>query len=76
MDALKMPPIDHRGRPLAADGLPLGGLATVAEVATVTGLSNSTIRNHIQDGVVPHRRFGRSIRVAWADVRKTYGEPQ
>ncbi|MFO1000878.1 MAG: hypothetical protein U0936_11090 [Planctomycetaceae bacterium] len=34
---------DEKGRPIAADGYPLTGLASVAEVVAATGLSRSQI---------------------------------
>jgi excisionase family DNA binding protein len=38
-------------------------LVTVAEAASRLGVSEVTIRRHVRSGRLPHKRFGRSIRV-------------
>jgi len=63
---------DESGRALAADGMPLGGLATVAEVVTATGLSRSKIYDLINAGELQVKRFGRSVRVPWPIVRHVF----
>jgi excisionase family DNA binding protein len=68
---------DERGRPCAADGWPISGLATVQEVASVSGLAPSTIYQMIASGELESRRFGRSLRVPWSLVRSMFlDEPQ
>ncbi len=54
---------DESGRILGDDGLPLGGLASVNEVVSTTGLSRSKVYQMIDDGTLPVKRFGRSVRV-------------
>ena len=63
---------DESGRLLAPDGWPVGGLATVNEVVTATGLSRSTIYQMIDTGDLTVRRFGRAVRVPWATVRTVF----
>ena len=60
---------DEKGRPIAADGYPLSGLASVAEVVTATGLSRSQIYNMINRGEILTKRFGRSVRIPWQVLR-------
>lgn len=60
---------DEKGRPIAADGYPLTGLASVAEVVAATSLSRSQIYNMIQRGDLRTKRFGRSVRVPWQLLR-------
>ena len=60
---------DEKGRPVAADGYPLTGLASVAEVVAASGLSRSQIYNMIQRGELRTKRFGRSVRVPWQLLR-------
>ncbi len=60
---------DEKGRPIAADGYPLTGLASVAEVVAATGLSRSQIYAMIQRGDLATKRFGRSVRVPWQLLR-------
>jgi excisionase family DNA binding protein len=61
---------DEKGRPIAADGYPLTGLASVAEVVAATGLSRSQIYAMIQRGDLATKRFGRSVRVPWHLLRE------
>lgn len=56
---------DESGRILGDDGLPLGGLASVGEVVSTTGLSRSRVYQMIDDGTLPVKRFGLSVRVPW-----------
>jgi len=41
---------------------------TVAEIAQILKLNQQTVRNWIQDGVLPATRVGRRVRVRWRDV--------
>ena len=65
---------DESGRLLAADGWPLGGLATVTEGVQASGLSRSKIYDMITVGDLQTRRFGRSVRIPWRDVRAVFLE--
>jgi excisionase family DNA binding protein len=60
---------DEKGRPVASDGYPLSGLATVAEVVAATGLSRSQVYAMIHRGDLATKRFGRSVRVPWQLLR-------
>jgi excisionase family DNA binding protein len=61
---------DDRGRPIAADGYPISGLATVDEAAAAMALSRSQIYAMIQRGELQAKRFGRACRVPWSAVRE------
>lgn len=63
---------DERGRPIADDGYPLAGLASVREVANASALSVGAIYLMINSGELESRRFGRSVRVPWQAVRETF----
>ena len=63
---------DESGRLVGEDGLPLGGLATVMEVVTATGLSRSKVYDMIDSEELPVKRFGRSVRVPWQTVREVF----
>lgn len=63
---------DERGRLIAEDGLPAGGLATVADCVAVSKLCRSKIYDMIQSGELPAKRFGRCVRVSWEDVRRVF----
>ena len=63
---------DERGRPVAQDGYPTAGLASVREVASASSLSVGQIYAMINAGQLPSKRFGRSVRVPWAAVRKSF----
>jgi len=65
---------DESGRLLAADGYPVGGLATVKEVVAATKLSKSAVYQMIGDAELPVKRFGKSVRVPWATVRSVFLE--
>jgi excisionase family DNA binding protein len=60
---------DERGRPIAEDGYPTGGMASVEEASTVSGLSTGMIYKLSQNGELECRRFGRTIRIPWAALR-------
>ncbi len=64
---------DKSDRVLGADGLPLGGLATVGEVVSTTGLSRSKVYDMIATDSIEVKRFGRSVRVPWHVVRRMVG---
>lgn len=66
---------DEKGRPVAEDGYPMGGLATVAEVVAATGLSRTSLYDMIQAGELPVRRIGRCVRISWEIVRETFLSP-
>lgn len=66
---------DERGRPIAEDGYPISGLATLPEVAAASGLSRSKLYTML-DREIPTRRFGRSLRVEWAVVRRLFLAPR
>ena len=63
---------DEFGRVVADDGWPKSGLATVAEVVAISGLSRSKIYNLMRDGTLETRCFGRSRRMTWSSVRATF----
>jgi len=63
---------DERGRPIAEDGYPLGGNATIAETAAASGLSASKIYLMINRGELRAQRHGRSVRVPWQAVREQF----
>ena len=60
---------DERGRPIAEDGYPTAGLATVEEAATAASLSRGMVYKLAQSGELECRRFGRTIRIPWAALR-------
>lgn len=62
---------DERGRPIGEDNYPISGLASVAEVALVSGLSVGLVYKMIHAGELESRRFGRSVRVPWAALRES-----
>lgn len=61
---------DDRGRPIAADGYPISGLATVEEAAAAMALSRSQIYAMIQRGELQAKRFGRACRIPWSAIRE------
>ena len=63
---------DESGRLLGPDGWPVGGLASVHEITTATGLSRSAVYKMISDRKLPVKRFGRSVRVSWQVVRSVF----
>ena len=67
---------DEKGRPIAADGYPISGLAHAKTIAAIPDLSVSTIYAMIASGELESRPFGRSRRVPWAAVRKMFLETQ
>ncbi|GAB5444941.1 MAG: hypothetical protein Fues2KO_52900 [Fuerstiella sp.] len=64
---------DDLGRPIAADGWPVGGLATVKELVAFTGMSRGKLYVML-DGPIPSIRIGGNRRVDWRIVRKLFGE--
>lgn len=66
---------DDKGRAILGDGYPAGGLATIDEVASFSGLSRSKVYSML-DREIPTRRFGRSRRVEWSVVRRLFVTPQ
>lgn len=63
---------DEKGRPLADDGWPVSGLATVAEVCAASSISRSQVYAMLQAGKLPSRQFGRSRRIPWSIVREVF----
>ncbi len=63
---------DERGRPIAGDGYPLGGNATVAETSAAGSLSESKVYLMIQAGELAAVRYGRSVRIPWQEVRRMF----
>ncbi len=61
---------DEQGRPVADDGYPTGGLASISEVATASSLSIAMIYKMISGGELECRRIGRSVRIPWSAVRE------
>lgn len=41
------------------------GLATVPQAAAFLALSRGKLYSSIETGVIPHKRFGRSVRIPW-----------
>ncbi|MCR9200207.1 MAG: helix-turn-helix domain-containing protein [Planctomycetaceae bacterium] len=66
---------DEKGRPLAEDGYPMSGLATIAEVVSASSLSRSKVYQYLDSGLIPSVRFGRSRRVQWSTVREMFIAP-
>ena len=63
---------DESGRLLADDGYPLGGLATVSDVAAVGSLAPSTVYRMVEDGELESKRFGRAVRIPWTAIRQKF----
>ena len=61
---------DEVGRPIAPDGYPISGLATVTEVVVASGLCPSTVYNMIKTDKLKSQKFGRSVRVPWQVLRE------
>ncbi len=61
---------DEKGRPVAADGYPTAGLATIEEVAIALSVSKGTVYAMVNAGRLEGRRFGRSLRVSWSSLRE------
>jgi len=59
-------------RPVAADGWPLSGLASIHELIAVSGLSRSKIYDLIRAGELRTKVFGRARRVPWSEVRRVF----
>ncbi len=65
--------VDAQGRTLGANGLPIGGLASVHDVMLATQWSKSEVYKKISNGSLEVKRFGRSVRVPWTVVHKIVG---
>jgi predicted DNA-binding transcriptional regulator AlpA len=63
---------DEKGRVIASDGWPVSGCATINETIAVSSLSRSKLYNMIDAGELETKRFGKSRRVTWASIRKTF----
>lgn len=61
---------DNMGRPVAADGYPISGLARPEEVAIAWGVSRSLVYQMITSGKIQSKRFGRARRIPWSAVRE------
>lgn len=59
-------------RPMAADGWPASGLATIHELVSLSGLSRSKIYSLIRAGELRTKTFGRARRVPWAEARRVF----
>ena len=72
MKTLEADPIrrDERGRPIAEDGYPISGLASVNEVSALTSLSIGQVYKMVHAGDLESIRFGRSVRVPWTALRE------
>lgn len=66
---------DDHGRPVAADGYPVAGPAKISEAVAVSTLSRSSVYAML-DSVLPTKKFGRSRRVDWADIRRVFFGPK
>ncbi len=63
---------DEKGRVLAPDGYPIAGCATFKEGKAVSGLSISKLYNMAASGELETICFGKSRRITWASLRKTF----
>ena len=72
---LKIVGYDDRGRPVAADGYPIAGPAKISEAVAVSTLSRSAVYGML-DSALPTKKFGRSRRVDWADIRRVFFGPR
>lgn len=63
---------DEKGRPVAEDGYPRGGMAKADEIASFGDIGLSTAYALIASGELPSQAFGRSRRVPWASVRQFF----
>ena len=63
---------DEKGRVLAPDGWPVSGCGTINEGVAVSSLSRSKLYNMIESGELETKRFGKSVRITWASLRKTF----
>ena len=62
---------DDKGRPIAEDGWPISGLASIPEAIAVSGLSRSKVYGML-DREIPTRRYGRSRRIEWTVLRRLF----
>jgi excisionase family DNA binding protein len=65
---------DNAGRPVAADGWPVAGLAKVDEARLFLGLSRSKVYGLLQSGALQSQTFGKSRRIRWTELRRVAGE--
>lgn len=65
---------DDKGRPIADDGYPVSGLATVEEASAVLALSKSQIYAMIATKQLASKSFGRAKRVLWSSIRDLLAE--
>ena len=63
---------DEFGRPIADDGYPIAGMATIPEAVSVSGLSRSQIYNMLNRHDLEAVRFGRSRRITWQSLREKF----
>lgn len=67
---------DATGRPVAADGWPVAGLARIDEARLYLGLSRSKLYSMLQQGLLSSQTFGKARRIRWAELRRVAGEVQ
>jgi excisionase family DNA binding protein len=60
---------DGKGRLLAPDGWPMGGLARVSEAVGFLQLSRSKVYALVREGSLRSVQFGKSRRLRWEDLR-------
>ncbi len=60
---------DGKGRLLAPDGWPMGGLAKVSEAVGFLQLSRSKVYELVRSGDLRSVQFGKCRRVRWEDLR-------
>jgi len=65
---------DNAGRPVAADGWPVAGLAKVDEARLFLALSRSKLYELLRSGALASQTFGKSRRIRWAELRRVAGE--
>ena len=61
---------DGKGRLLAPDGWPVGGLARVGEAVGFLGLSRSKVYELVRSGDLRSVTFGTCRRLRWEDLRE------
>ena len=68
---------DDLGRMVASDGYPLAGLATMEQTMAFSCLKRARVISLVEQGELEVRRFGRTLRITWASIRRVTGnEPQ
>jgi excisionase family DNA binding protein len=63
---------DEKGRPLADDGYPISGMATVQDAIAVSSLSRTHIYDLMTRNELQSMRFGRSRRIPWSALRELF----